>query len=237
MIIDETYLKTPADCEHAAVYYYVCLGCGEISQETYEYGAPLGHEFTETVVAPTCEADGYTQHTCSRCDYNYRDQFTEATGHQYQTVKTAPTCTAAGYTTHTCAVCGQSYVDSIVEALGHTYEDVVTAPTHDKMGYTTHTCKTCGVSYVDSYTEALGHSYTQTVTKEPTCTEEGVNPSPATCGESYTEACLTWEQAGEAVVTEPTVRRWAIPPTPVRIVATAMWATTRIPRVTTMRLW
>lgn len=204
MIIDETYLKTPADCEHAAVYYYVCLGCGEISQETYEYGAPLGHEFTETVVAPTCEADGYTQHTCSRCDYNYRDQFTEATGHQYQTVKTAPTCTAAGYTTHTCAVCGQSYVDSIVEALGHTYEDVVTAPTHDKMGYTTHTCKTCGVSYVDSYTEALGHSYTQTVTKEPTCTEEGVITFTCDCGESYTEAIPMREHSYEAVVTEPT---------------------------------
>lgn len=163
-----------------------------------------GHDFAETVVEPTCVADGYTQHTCARCGYNYRDQFTGATGHRYQAVVTEPTCTAAGYTTHTCDLCGHSYVDGILEALGHDFEAVVTAPTHEKMGYTTHTCKRCQVTYVDSYTDALGHSYTRTVTKEPTCTEEGLATYTCDCGATYTEAIPRTEHLYEAQVTEPT---------------------------------
>lgn len=203
-IVDEAYLKTPADCENPAEYYYVCLGCGEVSEESYSSGAPLGHSFTETTVLPSCTEDGYTQHQCTRCSYNYRDAFVEKTGHSYTSQVTAPTCTTAGYTTHTCSVCGHSSVSDVVEALGHDFEDVVTAPTHDKMGYTTHTCKSCGISYVDGYTDALGHSYTRSVTQEPTCTEEGVMTFTCDCGAGYTEPIPVTEHAWQAAVTEPT---------------------------------
>ncbi|MCM1544496.1 MAG: amidase domain-containing protein, partial [Ruminococcus sp.] len=40
-----------------------------------------GHAYTERKVAPTCEADGYTVHTCSVCGNSYTDGEVKATGH------------------------------------------------------------------------------------------------------------------------------------------------------------
>ena len=144
-----------------------------------------GHDFLITVVSATCESDGYTLHTCSRCGYNYRDQFAPASGHRYTDTVTAPTCTEMGYTTHTCEVCGYSYMDSVVAALGHDCEADVTAPTCTEQGYTTHTCKVCGYSYMDSVVAALGHDYEAAVTA-PTCTEQGYTTYTCkVCGHSY----------------------------------------------------
>ena len=45
--------------------------------------AALGHNYSETVTAATCTADGYTTHTCSRCGDSYTDSETAALGHTY----------------------------------------------------------------------------------------------------------------------------------------------------------
>jgi uncharacterized repeat protein (TIGR02543 family) len=47
-IVGEKYLRSEADCDHAAVYYKSCTRCGESSEgteqeATFERGAPLGH--------------------------------------------------------------------------------------------------------------------------------------------------------------------------------------------------
>ncbi len=53
-----TDLVSPATCTESAVYYYRCL-CGEQGTETFVYGEPLGHIWTEaSPVAPM---------TCQRC--------------------------------------------------------------------------------------------------------------------------------------------------------------------------
>ncbi len=191
---------TPATCLTEGLKVRACT-CGETEEEVIP---ALGHDLVKTVVAPTCTALGYTEHRCSRCDYNYISDMTAAKGHSYTSAVTQPTCTAAGFTTHTCETCGDTYVDSIVEAKGHNYASVVTAPTHDKMGYTTHTCTACGHSYVDTYTDALGHEYTYAVTKAPTCTTEGEMTFTCTCGKSYTETIPMAEHKYAAAVTEPT---------------------------------
>ena len=54
---DSDYLAAPADCFHPAVYCKSCA-CGEMGEETFEFGEPLGHSF-----------DGEDSTVCTRCGY------------------------------------------------------------------------------------------------------------------------------------------------------------------------
>ena len=38
----------------------------------------LGHDYQTVVTAPTCDAMGYTTHTCTRCGNSYVDSYTQA---------------------------------------------------------------------------------------------------------------------------------------------------------------
>jgi len=107
----------------------------------------LGHENTDTVVDPTCNLPGYTQHTCARCQTTYRDTVTPATGH---TPGAAPTCTDA----QTCTSCGEI----LAQKLGHDYRSTVVAGSCTTPGYIAHECALCHVTYRDSYTTATGHN-------------------------------------------------------------------------------
>ena len=49
------------------------------------------YDYTDTVVAPTCTAKGYTIHTCA-CGDSYVDSYTDALGHSYKNGK----CTRCG---------------------------------------------------------------------------------------------------------------------------------------------
>ena len=64
----------PATCETPQL----CSDCGIILAN------PLGHDFHANTVEPTCVAQGYTAHVCSRCDHTYHDSFTSAKGHLSQ---------------------------------------------------------------------------------------------------------------------------------------------------------
>ena len=44
------------------------------------------HEYETKVIAPTCEDDGYTLHTCKECDDSYQDEKVPALGHKYETL-------------------------------------------------------------------------------------------------------------------------------------------------------
>ena len=165
----------PATCTEDAV----CKLCTLVGESA------LGHNYGAEVTAPTCTADGYTTHTCSRCDDTYTDSTVPALGHSYGSVVTDPTCTEGGYTTYTCSVCGDSYTADQTEAKGHSYGSVVTDPTCTEGGYTTYTCSVCGNSYTADQTEANGHSYGSVVT-DPTCTEGGYTTyTCSVCGDSY----------------------------------------------------
>ena len=66
-VADAKYLKTEADCDHAAVYYKSCTGCGESSkgtefEATFESGEPLGHEWG----AWTSNGDDTHTRVCAR---------------------------------------------------------------------------------------------------------------------------------------------------------------------------
>ena len=77
-----------------------CSLCGSSQAET---AVPVTHSYTDTVVAATCSAKGYTQHTCSVCGDSYKDNYTEgydANNHVNTTDvdAVAATCIAGGYT-------------------------------------------------------------------------------------------------------------------------------------------
>lgn len=145
------------------------------------------HKYSETVVAPTCAAEGYTEHTCSICKSSYRDNQTQKVAHVYKDVVTAPTCTAEGYTEHTCSVCGDNYRDAFTQQGAHTYKVVVIPPTCTAEGYTEHTCSECGDSYTDNTQEKAPHAYLREVFPA-NCTAEGYTKyTCSSCGDTYND--------------------------------------------------
>lgn len=100
----------------------------QLEAEDLVYCLGMVHaEFTEKVVEPTCNEQGYTEYTCTKCGFSYRDHFTavDPDNHDYQTAIVAPTCTGRGYTAHICSRCGDTYADTYVNALGHVYSNGV----------------------------------------------------------------------------------------------------------------
>lgn len=65
--IDSKYIKSEATCTERASYYYSCE-CGEKGEETFAYGSPLGHEFTDYISDnnATYEKDGTKTAHCNR---------------------------------------------------------------------------------------------------------------------------------------------------------------------------
>ena len=177
---------TPADweCTHGAHDQNGnCTSCGEAVQ----------HNYTSTVTAPTCTADGYTTHTCS-CGKSYKDNAVAATGHNFVNgfctkcgeettlcndgkehnfnsgvITTSPTCTAAGVRTYTCSKCGKTKTETIA-ALGHNFVNSI--------------CTRCGVAQ-----ECTTHTWNDGVDTVPaTCGATGVKTYTCTvCGTSKTE--------------------------------------------------
>ena len=134
----------------------ICADCGAVLVKA------LGHQYVDSVVAPTCVEKGYTKHTCSRCGESYIDSYVDAKGH-------VPGEAADCNHDQNCTVCGAK----LAGQLGHNYEDIFIDPTCTKQGYTHHKCSRCGDSYLDTYIDALGHNYVLTGEKEPTVEAEG----------------------------------------------------------------
>lgn len=146
------------------------------------------HKYTDKVVAPTCKAEGYTQHTCTVCGDSYKDTITKKVAHKYTDKVVAATCKAEGYTQHTCSVCGDTYKDSKTPKANHKYTDKVIAATCTTGGYTQHTCSVCGYIAKDTNTSKLGHNYTDKVVA-PTATAQGYTiHTCGRCGTSYKDS-------------------------------------------------
>ena len=150
-----------ATCTEAGYRTYVCANCGDSYTEVIP---ATGHSYTETVVAPTYEAEGYTEHICSVCGDSYRDNYVPKLEHVHsytEQITKEPSCTEAGVKTFTCE-CGDSYTEEI-PATGHSYTEQVTQePTCTVPGVKTFTCANCG----DTYTQEIpmaDHDYEVTV--------------------------------------------------------------------------
>ena len=57
--------------------------CSRCDHTTYAELPALNHDYQAVTVEPTCEADGYTVFTCSRCKDSYTANPTDQLGHQF----------------------------------------------------------------------------------------------------------------------------------------------------------
>lgn len=72
--------KAPTCTEKGWDAYETCSRC---DHTTYAELPALNHDYQAVTVAPTCEADGYTIFTCSRCKDSYTADPTDQLGHQF----------------------------------------------------------------------------------------------------------------------------------------------------------
>lgn len=89
-----TYAEQPA-LKHYLVYYKAkdptCTEpgcdayetCSRCDHTTYVERPALKHDYQAVTVEPTCETDGYTVFTCSRCKDSYTADPTDQLGHQF----------------------------------------------------------------------------------------------------------------------------------------------------------
>ena len=72
--------KAPTCTEKGWTAYETCNNC---DYTTYAELSALNHDYQAVTVEPTCEADGYTIFTCSRCKDSYTADPTDKLGHQF----------------------------------------------------------------------------------------------------------------------------------------------------------
>ena len=72
--------KAPTCTEIGWNAYKTCSRC---DYTTYAELPALNHDYQAVTVEPTCEADGYTIFTCSRCKDSYTADPTDKLGHQF----------------------------------------------------------------------------------------------------------------------------------------------------------
>ena len=72
--------KAPTCTEIGWSAYETCSRC---DYTTYAVLPALNHDYQAVTVAPTCEADGCTVFTCSRCNDSYTADPTDQLGHQF----------------------------------------------------------------------------------------------------------------------------------------------------------
>ena len=72
--------KAPTCTEPGWNAYETCSRC---DYTTYAELSALNHDYQAVTVEPTCETDGYTVFTCSRCKDSYTADPTDKLGHQF----------------------------------------------------------------------------------------------------------------------------------------------------------
>ena len=78
--LEQHEAKAPTCTEIGWDAYDTCSRC---DHTTYAELPALNHDYQAVTVDPTCEADGYTVFTCSRCKDSYTANPTDQLGHQF----------------------------------------------------------------------------------------------------------------------------------------------------------
>ena len=137
---EEKEIIEEATCTSPEIKLLVCTQC---FAEYRVEGEKRSHEYTATVVAPTCTQPGYTHYVCENCGDTYDDHFTAMIEHTYVSVKVEPGCETKGYTAKRCSVCGYEIIDSdsYTDALQHEYTyEIVNEPNCIFTGIGEYTC-------------------------------------------------------------------------------------------------
>ena len=189
---DDWKVTKEATCTETGVKTRTCKR--DASHTETETIAKTGHDYTEKVVPPTCESDGYTIFTCNNCGDIYTGNVTTKLGHDYQLKdhKDA-TCTEAGYDYYECSRDALHNYTEAIPATDHMYGKEVVEPTCTEPGYTKYTCAYCGDSYTTDEKPELGHEEVVISGQNPTCEAEGWTES------SYCKRCNVTLKAKEII--------------------------------------
>ena len=174
-----------AECGVAGSKTRTCSVCKKTETEVIP---ALVHDTNGNVktVAATCDKEGYTIATCSKCGEEQGEKLStlpvDSSAHVYDDnthdYLQRPTCTEAGVERKTCTKCGKStYVKADPS---HTYDEgkETTAPGCETTGVKTYTCSVCDAE-TEGHTKtesipAKGHAYSET--------KDAVKSVEATCG-------------------------------------------------------
>ena len=99
-------------CETGGSQYRVCTVCE--TEQTRDLPAN-GHDYEDTVVLPTCSAQGRTVHICKVCGESYADAYVDPLQHSFGdwSTITEATVLACGIRTRVCSVCGVEETEEI----------------------------------------------------------------------------------------------------------------------------
>ena len=194
---DDQYLKSAADCEHAAVYYKSCTGCsmsseGMPGEATFTYGDPLGHDWGEPSYTWTPVPDGYmcvASSKCKNCDFDVADVASVS-----YAVTTAPTCLNEGTGTYTATfsdIFGFPAQTKTVTlpATGHSWGETEYIWTETEDGYDCTAKRVCKNADTHVETETVTADYS--VKEAPTCLEPGLGKAVATFAADWATAGST----------------------------------------------
>ena len=148
-----------------------CSVCGALISKA------KGHDYKDVVTAPTCTEDGYTTHTCTKCNDSYIDSTVAATGHKWDdgVLTTSPTCNGAGVKTYTCTVCNATKIEA-TSASGHTPGDweTVVPSTCTSVGKKVKKCTVCNAIVEEGVIEKSEHTAVIDKAIPATCTSTGL---------------------------------------------------------------
>lgn len=151
-VAEAKYLKTEATCTEQAVYYKSCKACGLASEDTFQSGNPLGHDYG----AWKSNGDGTHTRVCTK-DSSHTEDGTCSGG--------TATCTERAI----CDVCGGAYGDLVAhdftaEVAEENYLKSEATCTEPAVYYKS--CKACGLTSEGTeqedtfqYGNPLGHDY------------------------------------------------------------------------------
>lgn len=176
----------PATCTTDGSYDEVikCTECGEEMSRTHKTIPAPGHKFVDTVVAPTCTAQGYTLHKCSVCGEETKDTYKDALGHEYgEWVIDKPATEDAAGSKHRDCVRGDDTQTAEIPQLTHVHtpaaavkENEVPATCEAEGSYDEVVrCSKCGevITTTHKTTPALGHKWKATKVVAPTYESQG----------------------------------------------------------------
>ena len=211
----EGVVTKQATCMESGEITYTCEGCGHTKVEAV---ANQGHDYKDTVVAPTCTEKGYTLHEClNGCGDSYKDSEVDALGHSWSNEATCEagascsscgatqpalghnyvltvseaTCVSAEKRAYECSICFDYYEEEIGVAKGHNIEGV--KPTRISIVelcilVSSYKCNDCGESISESEPY---HTYKLTEVTDATCVNDGVKHFTCRyCGDEKEELIL-----------------------------------------------
>ena len=156
------------------------------------------HNFEDTIIEPSFETGGFTNHKCTECGYEFNDTFTDPLNHSYSDDWTYD----EENHWHDCLDEGYEGVEFLAKG-PHTFDDWIidTEPLPDVEGAKHRVCSVCGYRE-DAVIDALPHVHTYSDEWSADATSHWHAATCAHTEEKADVAAHDWD----AVVTPPTLK-------------------------------